>query len=256
MKSRILVAAHKPYDFPQNALYTPIHVGKVTTSSEFGISGDDSGENISDKNPSFCELTALYWAWKNGFFKDIDYCGLVHYRRYFKGSLPFLKTAILSEKEIAEHMDTYDIILPRKRNYYIESIRSHYAHAHYEKDLDMTRKIMEEQCPEFLDTFDTFMSQRRLHLYNMFIMPVAEFESYIAWLFEILFELEKRTDTSNYDDYQKRIYGFVAERLLNVWVLHRQYHVKTLSVAQIEGSGTIGKIIPFLKRKLSGGAKR
>lgn len=253
MKSKVIIATHKPYAFPENELYIPIHVGRALSTSDFGCLGDDTGVNISEKNPFFCELTALYWAWKNGFFEDVDYCGLVHYRRYFKGSLHFGKTGILAAAEIEKHMRTYDVILPVRRNYLIETIRTHYAHAHYEKDLDMTRKILAERSPEFLDAFDAFLSRRKLHLYNMFVMPVGEFKAYMTWLFGILFELENYVDINEYDDYQKRIYGFIAERLLNVWVLQRRYRVKTLPVAHLEGSGIAGKIVPFLKRKFMGG---
>ena len=48
-----------------------------------GYQPDNIGDNISSKNPSFCELTGLYWAWKN---LDNEYLGLAHYRRHFKGS--------------------------------------------------------------------------------------------------------------------------------------------------------------------------
>lgn len=80
---KLLVATHKSYIFPKADCYMPIHVGKRNSKLDLDIQGDDTGENISDKNSSFCELTALYWAWKN--LDDYKYIGLVHYRRYFSG---------------------------------------------------------------------------------------------------------------------------------------------------------------------------
>ena len=80
MDIKILVAAHKKYHIPQNPMYIPIHVGHVLAKQEFRWQGDDTGNNISSKKTNYCELTALYWAWKN---LDADAIGLVHYRRYF-----------------------------------------------------------------------------------------------------------------------------------------------------------------------------
>lgn len=113
----ILVATHKAYLFPENDIYIPIQVGKVLVAQDLGILSDSEGENISDKNPTFCELTALYWAWKNGIFEKNDYVGLVHYRRYFKGEYPFLKNKyILSEKNIQEDLSQVDCLVPKKGN--------------------------------------------------------------------------------------------------------------------------------------------
>ena len=79
MDIKILIAMHKPYWHPDDPVYMPIHVGKKGKAS-IGLPGDDTGDNISDRNPAYCELTGVYWAWKN---LKADYVGLVHYRRYF-----------------------------------------------------------------------------------------------------------------------------------------------------------------------------
>ena len=79
MKVTVVVATHKPYGMPADPLYLPLHVGAEGKES-IGFAGDNTGEHISAKNPQFCELTGLYWAWKN---LDADHLGLVHYRRYF-----------------------------------------------------------------------------------------------------------------------------------------------------------------------------
>ena len=77
---KLLVAMHKAYRLPENALYYPIQVGGIHIPGMEKALRDNTGENISDKNKSYCELTALYWGWKN---LPADYLGLVHYRRYF-----------------------------------------------------------------------------------------------------------------------------------------------------------------------------
>ena len=81
MKVTVVVAAHKPYAMPNDPLYLPLHVG-AEGKEPFGFTGDNTGDHISAKNPTFCELTGLYWAWKN---LDADYIGLAHYRRHFGG---------------------------------------------------------------------------------------------------------------------------------------------------------------------------
>ena len=62
----------------------PVRCGAVYDKTDgCGIIGDNTGENISEKRMTFCELTTQYWAWKN---VDADYYGFCHYRRYFSFS--------------------------------------------------------------------------------------------------------------------------------------------------------------------------
>ena len=86
MNIKILVAAHKKYRMPEDKIYFPVQVGSYGKEN-IGFARDDEGDNISQKNPYFCELTGLYWIWKN---VDADYYGLVHYRRYFS-AVPKIK---------------------------------------------------------------------------------------------------------------------------------------------------------------------
>ena len=96
---KIIVATHKKYRMPVDEMYLPVHVGAVGNETISGCQRDDEGENISALNPYFCELTGLYWAWKN---LEADYIGLVHYRRHFlrrfcgKG----LRGAVLKKRDI------------------------------------------------------------------------------------------------------------------------------------------------------------
>jgi len=249
-KIKLIVATHKDYEFSKDKMYTPIHVGKAINNNDLGIQGDDTGDNISLKNQSFCELTALYWTWKNNFFQEVDYCGLVHYRRYFKGNNILLKGKyIASESELLNYLSDADILLPKQRNYYIETIKQHYKNAHNEKDLMETKQIIEELYPEYLVSFDEFMNQTKIYLFNMSIMKVEDFNNYCKWLFDILFTLEKRIDISDYDAYQKRVFGFLSERLFNVWVNHQNLKVKEISVSNIEGENLLAKGINMLRRK-------
>ena len=249
MNSKILVATHKQFHFPNNDLYTPIHVGKSLSDNDFEYLVDNSGDNISDKNRNFCELTGLYWAWKNNYFKENIYCGLVHYRRYFSGELSFDDFSILSDNEIKKNLTSTDIILPKKRKYYIETIKNHYANAHNIKDLDLIRDLLMERHSDYVDSFDKLMQQRELYLFNMFVMKKELFDTYMVWLFDILFELEKRVDISKYNNYQGRIFGFISERLFNVWIIKNQLKIKEISVVNIEGENLLFKAYGLLKRK-------
>lgn len=247
---KILIVAHKNYNFPQNDIYIPIQVGSILKYQKFTKLNDSQGNHISDKNGSFCELTALYWAWKNNFFNQLDYVGLVHYRRYFKGdSISLMKKKIIGKEESLSFLSQYDAIVAKKRNYYIETIYSHYKNAHYIQDLDETRNIIATKHPGYLTAFDQVMNGKKLHLYNMFIMKKELLESYCDWLFSILFSLEKKIDISDYDNYQKRVFGFIAERLFNVWLYHNKIKVKELSVVNIECENLFLKVINLLKRK-------
>lgn len=253
MDIKILVATHKKYDMPSESIYLPIHVGREG-KQELGYQGDNQGDNISLKNSNYCELTGLYWAWKN---LNCEIIGLSHYRRYFtnKNKLQIFMNKenkmdlILNEDEIKAILNKVDIIVPKKRNYYIETIYSHYKNAHHIKDLDETRNIIEELCPDYVDSFDKVMEGKTLHLYNMFVMKKELFDEYCEWMFNILFELEKRVDISDYDVYQSRIFGFISERLFNVWILKNEISKKNINVVNIEGINWPSKIINFLKRK-------
>lgn len=250
-KVSILVITHKNYDFPQTNIYQPLWVGEKCGQSSANFLSDNTGEHISAKNGSFCELTGLYWAWKNNFFHNADYVGLVHYRRYFRGNGEKLKgKSILSKENITTLLKEYDCILPKKRNYFIESIYSHYKHAHHIQDLDATREILAEDYPEYIESFDKIMSGKTLHLYNMFIMKKSDVDQYCAWLFDILFKLEEKIDILTYDNYQKRVFGFIAERLLNVWIAHHQLKIKEVPVVNLEGENLLLKATNLIIRKL------
>ena len=253
MDIKILVATHKKYDMPSEDIYLPIHVGREG-KEDLGYQGDNQGENISLKNSNYCELTGLYWAWKN---LQCDVIGLSHYRRYFTDKSKFevaknknnKMDLILNKQDIEKILKNADIIVPKKRNYYIETIYSHYKNAHHIKDLDETRNIIEELYPEYLENFDRVMNGKTIHLYNMFVMKKELFDEYCEWLFNILFELEKRVDISDYDAYQSRIFGFISERLFNVWILQKHMLSREIDVINIESIEGMPKIINFMKRK-------
>lgn len=117
MKVKIMVAAHRKFPMPKDTeLYLPVLVGaKNNYKPEIKYQRDDEGNNISEKNSNYNELTALYWAWKN---LDADVVGLVHYRRLFSMSSKRNLDYVLTKKQVEKLLKKASIILPKKRNYY------------------------------------------------------------------------------------------------------------------------------------------
>ena len=220
---QIIIAAHKPYRMPEDPMYLPLHVGaegkldETGAPLDLGFQKDNTGENISSLNPSFCELTGLYWAWKN---LDAEWIGLAHYRRHFslrkKGSDPF--DSILTSEELLPILEQARIIVPNKRRYYIETLYSHYAHTHYAEQLDTTRDIIAERCPAYLESFDAVVSRTWGYMFNMMILPRDLLDDYCRWLFDILFCLRERMADVELDAFQARFYGRVSEIIFNVWL--------------------------------------
>ncbi|MGN0361336.1 MAG: DUF4422 domain-containing protein [Bilifractor sp.] len=257
-KIRLLIACHKKCEVPSDPVYLPLHVGAEGKES-FGFTGDNTGDNISTKNPVYCELTGLYWAWKN---LDCDYLGLVHYRRYFtlkskreQKKLGLLQS-VLTGDELRGLLVKYRVLVPKRRHYYIETVYSHYAHTFDGSQLDHTREILVRMYPDYVSEFDRFMKQTSAYIFNMFVMPKDLADAYFAWLFSILSELEKVVDTSGMTPFDARYAGRVSERLFNVWLMHQ---VDTGGIQK----GEIGEV-PYLylgkidwKRKITGflGAK-
>ncbi len=251
---KIIVATHKEYQMPEDELYLPVH-GGAEGKPDIGYQKDNEGENISLKNPYFCELTSLYWAWKN---LDVDYIGLVHYRRYFSLYKKRMKTEqekfqhVLSSKELNELLENTDVIVPKKRKYYIESLYSHYQHTLHIEPLEITGQIIQEKYPKYIDEFQRLKKRTSGHMFNMFIMKKSVLEGYCEWLFDILFELEKRVDNDKYDAFHARFYGRVSELLLDVYLNTNHISYKEVKVIDMQNINWLKKGTSFLKAKFLG----
>lgn len=257
MTTEVYVISHKEYKMPQDKIYCPLQVGKAPQIT--GYLRDDSGENIASKNPNYCELTGQYWAWKN---RQADVKGLVHYRRLFTngqnpyGSKESKYNKLLDEETLATLLQQYDLILPKKRNYYIETLWSHYEHSHNIKGLEVTREVIAEKYPAYLSAFEQVMKRKKAHMFNMMIAKSELFDAYTTWLIDVLSEVEKRTDISDYTPYEKRIYGFISELLLDVWVDKNQISYVEYPVMFMGKQNWVKKISSFLIRKITGKPSR
>ena len=251
---RIIVAAHKKYRMPDDPMYLPVQVGAIGKES-IGYQRDDEGDNISELNPSFCELTGMYWAWKH---LSSEYIGLVHYRRHFsfhsKGKDPW--AAIMKSDELKPYLRRYKVFVPTKRRYYIETLYSHYAHTHYASQLDEVRKVLLEKYPDYINNYDTVIRRRWGYMFNMMVAERAFFSDYCTWLFDILFILRGKLGDQKLSVFQGRFYGRISEIMFNVWLNKmieenriKRNQIKEIKCIHMEKIDWLKKGTAFLKAK-------
>jgi len=239
MKLTVIVAAHKPYAMPQDAAYLPVQAG-AALHEDIGFQTDAQGENISEQNGLYCELTALYWAWKN---HPSGALGLSHYRRYLSvdGKSP------ASGAQLEKLLEVHPVLLPKKRHYWIETGESQYVHAHGTQSLQALKQVMAERAKPYLPAFEKSLQRTSGHRFNMFVMRRDLAERYCAWLFDLLFALQERiggTDTEI-----PRLYGFLSERMLDCWLETEGISFHELRVYSTEKTNWLRKGTAFVKRK-------
>lgn len=247
---KVMVAVHKPYDVLCDGTYLPIQVG-AALAADLGIGKDNTGINISEKNGFYCELTALYWAWHN---LPADALGLMHYRRYLGmpgRCVPWKrpKEKIASGEELRQCLEKAPIILPKKRNYVIENRENQYVRAHGRAGMDALRAVLKRQSPEYLPAFDRTMKRTSGHCFNIFIMRRDLCDAYCQWLFGTLFEVEAVMRASMPEDVIPRLFGFLAERMLDCWIETQGLDYVELPVVNMEPQRWIKKGAAFLLRK-------
>ncbi|MDD3239446.1 MAG: DUF4422 domain-containing protein [Lachnospira sp.] len=214
MKTVIYTMTHKKFDEPADPMYVPLQVGAAVHPS-LGYLEDNTGDNISKQNCYYSELTGMYWVWKN--VHDVDYVGICHYRRYLLNKNDVMFTA----SEIEELMQHYDIITTKKLEL---NFSYHYGFGenHNIEDLDETERVIHELYPAYSADFHRLVNQKHTYFGNICIMRKKDYDAYCKWLFHIFFELRPRLHLSGYDDYHKRVFGFISEFLLYVWVKHHK----------------------------------
>ncbi|MBO3116196.1 DUF4422 domain-containing protein [Winogradskyella sp. DF17] len=255
---KIFVVTHKPVPPLVNDLYQTIRVNPGTEEHlDDAVLIDNTGDNISGKNDNYCELTAAYWIAKN--YHDADYVGLCHYRRYFnlyknllsfspstqkrvsldkfKKSKLYRTTPKKQEEHIEKILKDYDVILPIHYTVGHEgkkvSLSENYAIGHRKEDFDLTKQIILEKYPKYEDSITSYLDDSsRFYVANMFIASKTIFNDYYKWLFDVLFELERRIDIPT-DNYQKRIFGFISERLTAMYFWHHNFKIKEMPLYHI-----------------------
>lgn len=255
MQIQVAVASHKLQQMPHDSMYLPIFVGHFKHPDAAPLpprwQPDDQPENqqISAKNPHYCELTATYWMWKNS---QADAKGLVHYRRLLSLNKSKDLDTMLTNSETAKLLSEYDLILPKKRNYYVETLWSHYVHSHHPEPLEILKDVIHNKYPDYADAFDRVMQRKSAHMFNILIAKAPIFDEFCSWMFDVLKNVEhdERLNLSDYSDYEARVFGFLSEFLLDVWLeMHPQYHYTEVNCIFTEKQNWLKKGGTFLIRK-------
>ncbi len=235
---QILIAAHQDVYVPKNQLLRPIQVGTALAENKLpDMLYDNEGVHISEKNKTYCELTAQYWAWKN---LEADYYGFFHYRRYldFSGKYepdrrhltgprmsPYkeegsIRTDLskfgLHEKQMRKIIEAYDVITVLGEWMNV-TVYEQYCQFHQQEDLDCAIRILKETYPQFAKACDWYMNSKYIYFCNMYIMKREYFFAYMEWLFPILEQFEQEKDFSECSEREMRATGFFAERLFGVY---------------------------------------
>lgn len=259
---RIFVTTHKRVDIPEDPCFQPVQVGLDLTrpNGRFidSFHDDDGDDNISDRNPMYCEMTVQYWAWKNA-LEDSDYVGFCHYRRYFNFSEntypenPYgeiidtyiddksIKKYGLDRKHIERAINGYDLITTGFHS--LAAIPGDFTtpQEHYEaapllhkKDLSTIINILIDKHPDYERDAREFLNSHKACFCNMYIMRTALFSEYCEWLFPILEQFMHECDMSLYSKEALRTPGHLAERLFNIYYRHLIRTNKNLKTKQLQ----------------------
>ena len=246
---RIYVVAHKEFYKPNSKIYSTLWVGdqKHDFRCKEACYYDDEGDNISNKNQYYNEMTALYWIWKNG-QEEIE--GLCHYRRFFYNPFHkgFFKTP-LSKHYIKEYLLTSDIIVQLRADYGDKNLYEQYVDALPEVGLQITRQVIAEEFHEYLNIYDQVLQQNYMFSCNMFICKRELLCQYCEWVFPILFAIEPKLDYEGWNDFEKRTLGMLSERLFNVWLVYKELKVKEVPFGEVRICSRIKYVIQHLERR-------
>ena len=245
-KYLIYIAYHKQAPLLDSPSITPIHVGRARANAPLAkMIGDDTGDNISTDNASYCELTALYWAWKNG--PKGGFVGLMHYRRVLDVQNIHQGAAqaeiFVNRFHIPDWLDGTeawlaeaaqpDITLPRMHRMGM-SVEENFNRGHRAEDFQMARQVIARDHPTYLNSFENVAAGHAFRLGNIFVMRRSIFERYCAWLFDILAKVAAADiDRSAYSQQQMRYLGFLAERLFTVFVDHEKAQNPALRLHEV-----------------------
>lgn len=224
-KVSIFVACHKPTKVIANNAYVPIHVGRAISKYKEEMAdmiGDDTGNNISEKNSSYSEMTAHYWIWKN--VQDVEYVGLCHYRRLFGVDI--------TESNIDRIMGNNDVIMVFPA-YQIDSVYSCFVKFIGGENMAITAQVVKKLCPEYYDTLIALGNDVMFHPFNMFICKKELHSRYAEWMFPILFECEKYIKPSPYSN-ANRVIGYIAEMITQLFFIHNHLKIKSVPYIAID----------------------
>lgn len=225
---KIVVCYHKPGKYISNDVYLPVHVGKEISKYDLPIQGDNEGDNISSLNYAYCELTGLYWAWKN---IKADYIGLCHYRRFFTFEKSFiygpvhkiyattlnifqafasfpksyssLQEIVVNNEDAlavkalkqADKIKNYirnhgdtKIIALRPMSMGFTNIVTHFSYVSGAHHIEIVKNIVKSKYPYIYPSFESVIFSNKLHLGNMIVCKNSVFNQYCNFVFSVLEE--------------------------------------------------------------------
>jgi len=230
-----------------NPLYIPVRCGAVFDERE-GVTmlGDDTGDNISEKRMSFCELTVQYWAWKN---VKADYYGLCHYRRYLSfteeefeewNEQRFYFEENLSTGSKKKHLllnpqimrneikkfdvttsvtyETSNVPIVSRCHTVRELFASHPELLTSNEALDRASQIIKDKFPQYYDVFQLELNSSLHRGFNCFIMRKDIFNLMCEYEFGILFEIEKLQQAGELEQSNSREMGYIGEILYGSFI--------------------------------------
>ena len=248
MSTKIFVMTHKLFESPKDTMYVPLQVGHALkgTLDRSYLRDDEGDDNISAQNPFFSELTGMYWVWKH--WTGTENVGICHYRRY-----PVIRDGksgaerLLTERDCGKLLRDHDLITTEQlvlhSNYY-----DGFAVDHNLRDLCVTEEVIREKYPAYYDHFEKLVHDNRVYFGNICVMPKPLYDRYCTWLFDILFEVQRRIDVTGYDGYRRRVFGFLSEFLQMVWVQVNKLHPYECRIAIIGEKFETGEV----KKALAG----
>ncbi len=254
----IYIVTHKKFVPPIDGCYIPLLVGAIGKKDLSNLYlCDNSGDNISDRNDGYCELTGLYWMWKN---TNCEYVGLVHYRRYFvqKGllrcgsryySLLGRKAVrILKEQDVRNILQTKDVIVKQSRRYKVSIEELFKNHSHIGNDKwRLFKDTVLKMNPEYKNEFIAMQNGHCLINCNMFIGRKQMIDKYCQWLFTILFELDNINYIKTGSYFCNREMGYFAEFLFGIWLKHNNVNYCIVDAVNFGETESEDSILPLWK---------
>lgn len=266
-----------------NPLYIPMRCGAVFDKENFmDIAGDDTGDNISERRMSFCEFTVQYWAWKNA---DADYYGLCHYRRYLSFADKNFKTdeynmiheasltpmgkkkyGLMNPNTMKSLIEKYDIVTSEyadvrkiptpigNKDTVLEHWKAHDGEFLKKESIDLLLELIDDLAPKYSKSSREYLNGTRYRGFNCFVMNRALFQRMCEFQFPIMFEVERRLDTTGYTQTMMRTPAFLGEMLYGIFLYYvttyEHWKVKELQLVYFQNTEKIRDSFDLICRYL------
>lgn len=259
----IYIVSHLRLKRPTVQGYRAMYVGPMSgaqSPDDFADTDAALPVNISHKNKTFCELTALHQIAQRHAQSPEAVVGLVHYRRRFIDGPAWIRKTIrttqkfswsrafsnallnrfeLSQRSALQLLESCDVILPSV-THLKKNIRDSYIDAHIPEDWIKLKQIIHTDFADYADAFDKFERNHAMHFYNMFVARSSFLQGYATWLFAVMEKLEMEIDPQGRTPFQARVFGFLSERLFNVYLLkHSELTKRHMPVVQLYNESVI-----------------